>query len=252
MGGKAGRVATGIATGGLSEAARAAAGNPIARRAGAAALTGGLSEVLQQNPYGIPLTNPLPGLYKHGGGGNSSGVSGPFSVDPAQSAYDQEAIRTLGEKQYKDTLGAIDNNSSAQQDYAAQTLKRMTPDIEEGLNSQHLLNSSALHQELGRQASNLAQDVASQRANAIQSALTGKQGFETGALQRGLSLEDFVNQANVAKSIGAQMAPQVSNGKGNAVAGLGAGATAGAGFGPWGAALGGVGGALLGSGRKGK
>lgn len=198
-------------------------GGVVGRGLGAVA-TGGISEFTKKNPFGAPINNPLARAFGNGDTTNPY-VSGPFSLDPNQFAADRGAINDLGQKQYDDTLSAIDKNSAAQQDYAAQTLKRMTPDIEEGLNAQHLLNSSALPQELARQASNLSQDVASQRANAIQQALTGKQGFETGALQRGLSLEDFINQANVSKSIGAQMAPQAPSGKaqaGSVMQGVGA------------------------------
>lgn len=174
-------------------------------------LTGGAS-----GPSGMPS------LF---GGDNNPYVSGPFSLDPNQVANDTNAINAQGQNQYNDTLKAIDTNSTAQQDYAKQTLAKMTPGIEEGLNSQHLLNSSALPQELGRQASYLANDVASQNAQQKQAALTGLQGFQTGGLQRGLSLEDFVNQANVSKSIGAAFAPQAPTGKQNfATTAQGAGA----------------------------
>jgi hypothetical protein len=221
-------------------------GGPVGRGF-AGLMSGGLSEAVQKNPYDLPINSPF-GPKTNG----SQPISGPFELDQAQFGADRSAIQELGNKQYTDTLAGIDKNASEQQKYAGEMLKRMTPDIEEGLNAQHLLNSSALPQEIAKQASNLSQDVASQRANAIQAALTGRQGFETGALQRGLSLEDFVNQANVAKSIGAQFAPQVGNGKGTAVSGLGAGAAAGAPFGPWGAAIGGGAGALLGSNKAGK
>lgn len=228
----------------------------------AAVATGGISEFAQKNPFlEGAVKNPLApntaftqqnGLF----GGNSAtphpSTPGPFSLDLNQFRGDRAAINDLGDKQYADTLAAIDTNSADQQKYAGDTLNRMLPGVYEDMNARHLLNSSATGQEVGRQASNLAQDLASQRGNAIQAALTGKQGFQTGALQRGLSMEDFVNQANVAKTIGAQMAPQPSNGKGTAVAGLGAGAAAGAPFGPWGSAAGAGLGALLGSSKAGK
>lgn len=175
--------------------------------------------------------------------------SDPFTFDPQQASADQQGIMALGNQQYDDTLAAIDKNSAAQQDYAGQTVNKMLPGIEENLNSQHLLNSSALPQEIARQATYYGQDLASQRASAIQNALVGKQGFQTGAVQRGLSLEDFANQAKVAKAIGATVAPQVGNGKGTAVAGLGAGASAGTAVMPgWGTAIGALGGYLAGGG----
>lgn len=213
---------------------------------------------------GTPLNKPISGLFgglaniSHplanvfDGGNKNTSVSGPFSLDPNQYASDKSAIQAEGQKQYQDTLGAIDTNAAEQQKYAGDTINRMLPGIYEDLNSKHLLNSSATGDEIGRQASYLGQDVASQRATAIQQALAGKQSFDTGSLQRGLSLEDFINQSNVAKTIGAQMAPQVGNGKGTAVSGLGAGATAGTSIMPgWGTAIGGGLGYLAGGGLNG-
>lgn len=142
-------------------------------------------------------------------------VPGPFSLDPAQLDADRTAITNLGQTQYRDTLEGIDTAGKAAQDYAGQTLQRMLPGIEEDLNSKHLLNSSALPQELGRQASSLAQDVAAQQAQAKLAALNPLQANQQQSLQRGLSLEDFITNANVAKTLGAQMAPQVNNGKAN-------------------------------------
>lgn len=175
----------------------------------------------------------------------------PFALNTPQAIADQQSIQDLGNQQYGDTLSAIDKNSADQQTYAGQTVQRMLPDIEETLNGQHLLNSSALPQTIGQQASYYAQDVASQRANAIQNALAGKQSFDTGSLQRGLSLEDFTQQAKVAKALGATVAPQVGNGKGTAVAGLGSGAAAGSSFGPYGALIGAGAGYLAGGGANG-
>lgn len=197
-------------------------GGPLGR--GLADLTtGGLAEFAQRNPFGVPVSNPLAlkgefwnqRLLGSNPDGTAAGISGPFSLDPAQLAADQASIKGLGDKQYQDTLGAIDTNADAQQKYAGETVNRMLPGIYEDLNARHLLNSSALPTEIARAANESGQDVASQVANAKFNALTGRQGFETGALQRGLSLEDFVNQANVSKSIGAAFAPQQPNGKQN-------------------------------------
>lgn len=199
-GGSVGRVVGDVATGGLAEFARKDPWTGLVTNPNSSAL----------NLIGV---NPFKGIF--GGDPNSAAMSGPFALDQAQFGADRSAINNLGEKQYQDTLNSINTNSASQSQYASDLLKRMTPDIEENLNAQHLLNSSALGGEIGKQASYLAQDVASQRANAIQQALAGKQGFETGALQRGLSLEDFVNQANVSKTIGAAFTPQAPTGKQN-------------------------------------
>lgn len=215
----------------------------------AAAASFGTSELLQKKPFGV-INNPT-GLGIFGKSNTNPSIAGPFSLDPNQLAADQSNIENLGNKQYADTLAGIDANAAAQQDYAGQTVNRMLPGIYEDLNSRHLLNSSALQTEIARQATSSAQDIASQVANAKLNALQGRQGFETGALQRGFSLEDFVNQANVAKTIGAQMAPQVGNGKGTAIQGLGTGAAVGAPFGPWGTGIGAGLGLLLGGGANG-
>lgn len=236
--------------------------------------TGGISEFAQRNPFGVPINNPLANAFGNGDHPSSSGISGPFSLDPAQFEGDRAAISDLGKRQFDDTTGFINQDQTdratarqkladALTQQAASSFKLNLPGIEEDLNARHLLNGSGLGQEIGRQQGQIASDIVNQvgiqgaqdidlASQQRSSALTGRQGFETGALQRGLSLEDFINQANVAKSIGAQMAPQVSNGKGTAVAGLGAGAAAGAPFGPWGSAIGGGLGALVGNNRSGK
>lgn len=215
MGGTPGRIATGIASGGLSEAARAASGNDIARRAILAGGTGGLSEFVQKNPFGVPINNPLAnGLF---GNSNQSNpyISGPFSLDPNQLTADQTNITNLGQKQYADTLAGIDTNTAAQTQRAADIMKQTLPDIAENAQAAHLYDSTGYGQEVARQQAQLASQVASNAAQEKLQALQGRQGFETGALQRGQSLEDFINQANVAKTIGAQMAPLPPSGKQN-------------------------------------
>lgn len=149
----------------------------------------------------------------------------PFMFDQGQFDSDRAAIYQEGQKQYDETLKLIPAE-------VANSINRSLPMLKEELNANGLLNSSAYGNEVARRQSDLAQNLVTQ-------AVQGRQGFQTGALQRGLSLEDFVNQAKVAKSIGATMAPQVGNGKGTAVAGLGAGATAGTAVMPgWGTAIG--------------
>lgn len=201
---------------------------------------------------GTIFTAGLNGGLSNGGGPENPNIPGPFSLDPNQLAADQAAIKGLGAKQYDESIGAIDTAGTAAQDYAAQTFKRMLPGMAEDYNAGHLLNSTGYGQAAASKAYDMSQDVANQVAQQKLGALSSRQGFDTSSLQRGLSLEDFINQANVAKTIGAQMAPQVDNGKGNAVAGLGAGAKAGSSFGPWGAAIGGGAGYLAGGGRTGK
>lgn len=203
--------------GGVAKTVQSVVKHPA--RAIAAGVTGGLSEAFQQNPYGSPLPfrNPLNvGLNAAlGSPDESAGISGPFSLDPNQYARNKADIIGLGEKQYADTLGAINTNESAQTQRAKDLFIQMLPNIAENSQAAHLYDSTGYGQEVGRQQANLASQFASDAANQRMQALQGRQGFETGALQRGQSLEDFINQANVAKTIGAQMAPVPPNGKQN-------------------------------------
>ncbi len=246
---KVGRGVSGVLTLGGSEIAR----NNLSQKnalnqtlnAPGSIVTGG------QSTYANPLN---PGMSAAG----NPYLPGPFGFDPAQSAADQAAITGLGQKQYSDTLGAIDTNSAAQTQRAKDLFGQMLPDIAENSQAAHLYDSTGYGQEVGRQQANIASQIASQGAEQKMQALQGRQGFETGALQRGQSLEDFINQANVAKTLGAQMAPPPPNGKqnfGTVASGVGAlapfaklgkgAAAGGAAGGPPGAALG-MAGSLLG------
>lgn len=171
--------------------------------------------------------SPLQQAYKTFSGGDPAKPNDPFTLDPAQSAADQSAITTLGQKQYDETVGELPkvvNNAVMQQ----------LPGMEEKLNSQHLLNSTELPHQIAQQQEYLTQNLAVP-------AMAQLHGMQSGALQRGLSLEDFANQAQVAKSLGATVAPTVGNGKGGAIAGMGSGATAGTAIMPgWGTAIGGA------------
>lgn len=153
----------------------------------------------------------------------------------------------LGQKQYDQTTDFIQrdtNQRSEDRQRLAEALTKQNqavfqqglPATEETLNAQHLLNGSGLGQEIARQQGNIATNIANQvgtagaedyrtaaqqRAGALQGlqgsqsqALGTTQAGGTNALSRGFSLEDFINQANIAQSIGAQAAPQVGGGKG--------------------------------------
>lgn len=212
-------------------------------RAGLATVTGGISEFGQNNPFGGPGGNPLNpiaanatkhlGVSLFGPGASNPYVSGPFGLDPNQVANDQANITELGQKQYADTLAGIDTNSTAQTQRAKDLFSQMLPDIAENAQAAHLYDSTGYGQEVARQQEGIASEIASNEAQQKLQALSGRQGFETGALQRGQSLEDFINQANVAKTIGAQMAPQPASGKqnfGTVAQGIGA-------LSPWGRVL---------------
>ena len=233
MGGVAntvGRIGSGVFTLGASEIARKNMGrNNLIRNAlglPGTVLTGGLASKDQ-----------MPALF---GGGDTPNpyISGPFTLDPNQLAMDKEAILGEGRKQYDETIAGIGEVSAANTKRARELFAQTLPDIAENSQAAHLYDSTGYGQEVARQQAALASDVANREAELKFNALGGRQGFQTGALQRGLSLEDFINQANVAKTIGAQTAPQVGNGKGatgQLLGGVGAVAQGFSGFGGKGA-----------------
>lgn len=185
--------------------------------------SGGLSEFTQKNPFGVPINNPISGVF--GNNKTNPYISGPFALDPNQLTADQTNISNLGDKQYTDTLAGIDANTATQAKTAADFFKNSLPGIAENAQAAKLFDSTGYGQEVARQQSLLASQVASGDADKRLAALTGRQGFETGALQRGQSLEDFINSANVAKSIGASIAPQPPSAKqnfGTTASGIGA------------------------------
>lgn len=193
-----------------------------AKRVGLGVATGGLSEFAQKNPFGTPLPfqNPIrtgiQGALGLSRDQNSSpAVPGPFGLDPAMLAKDQSDITNLGEKQYTDTLAALGTAQTADTQRAKDLFGQMLPDIAENAQAAHLYDSTGYGQEVARQQANIASQLAQQESQARLGALQGRQGFETGALQRGQSMEDFINQANVAKTLGAQMAPPPPSGKQN-------------------------------------
>lgn len=189
-------------------------GGTVLNRPVSGLATGGLSEFAQKNPFGVPINNPLASSDPFGSS-SARPVPGPFTLDPMQLTADQQNITDLGNKQYADTLSGINANTSAQTDAASKFFQQSLPDIAENAQAAHLYDSTGYGQEVARQQAALANQVGSEASQEKLSALQGLQGFQTGALQRGQSLEDFINQANVAKTIGAQMAPQPPSGKQN-------------------------------------
>ncbi len=222
-------------------------GGGTAGRVGRGFVTGGMSEYGEGHPFGTKINNPFAIYNPSSGGSESSAIPGPFTLDQGQFDADRAAISGEGDKQYQETLTGLGDVSKANTQRAKDLFGQMLPDIAENAQASHLYDSTGYGQEVGRQQANIASEVANQEAQARLAALSGKQAFGTGALQRGLSMEDFINQANVAKTIGAQMAPQQPSGKATGLSGGVAGAAAGAPFGPWGAGLGGLGGLALGS-----
>lgn len=235
--------------GGISNTFKKAVSNPL--RTVADIGTFGTYELARKAIPGItrPFEHGVQSLTGQGQNPNDANpyIAGPFGLDPEQMARDKADILGLGDKQYADTLGAIDTNTAAQETRAKDLFQSMLPDIAENANAAHLYDSTGYGSAVADAQSEIVSKLTADAADKRLAALSGRQGFETGALQRGQSLEDFITQANVAKSIGAQMAPQMPNGKATGLSGGVAGAAAGAPLGPLGAGVGGALGLLLGS-----
>lgn len=245
--------------------------NPI--RSSLDAISGGAYEAIRNRFPNNPITgldNKIDGYVNPVAQDNTLN-GGAFSISPEEIAANRAAIEGLGDRTYGNTNQFVDQEmgrrQSARQAMAEALTKQSQasfqnalPGTMEDLNARHLLNGSGLGQEIARQQGQLAGDIANKvgtagasdidwASGARQGGFNAQQGAQHDALSRQFSLEDFIRSANVSKAIGAQMAPQVNNGKGNVVGGMGAGAAAGAPFGPWGAAIGGGAGAILGKGK---
>lgn len=212
------RIGGDIATFGTNEIA----GNPIGNAT--SKFTGGGTNIGTGSIYGGRIFGGTSGLFG-GSGEDNPYVSGPFSLDPNQYAQDKADINNLGQSQYDQTLGAIDQNATAQNAAASNFFQQSLPNIAENAQASHLYDSTGYGQEVARQQAALASQVAANTSDQKLQALQGLQGMQTGALQRGQSLEDFINQANVSKSIGQMMAPKPPSGKsqfGTVAGGVGA------------------------------
>lgn len=200
--------------------------------------TGGLAAFGQSHPLALgPWGGPENPLGSAGGifGGPTPDpyVPGPFTLDPNlvkadksaitdQGASQQAQLENLAKQQYQETLGNVPSE-------VAGAIQQENPQIMEDLNKNGLLTSSAYPQEIARQQEYLTQNLLLPATEQLQSAETGAlqtgQGFKTGALQRGLSLEDQINNANISKQLGKVFAPQAPTGKqnfGTAASGVGA------------------------------
>lgn len=196
----------------------------IVKRGVTAGLTGGLSEFAQRNPFGVPINNPL----------NPTPIpptnyGGPFTISPEELAAQRASVEGLGKQQFDETNNFITGDQAARAAARRNLAESLTnqgqavfqqslPATEERLNAQHLLNGSGLGQEIARQQSNLATNIANTvgtlGANDIDlasqeraGALGAFHGMQTGGLQRQQSLEDLIRSANLAKQTGAALAP---------------------------------------------
>ncbi len=197
-------------------------GGGMAGRVGRDAATFGMGEFTQKDPFGLPVNNPLASVFGNGPQAPDASIPGPFSLDPAQLAGDQAAISGLGASQSAGQTALGQSQYDALTKQIPQTVSndiiQENPAIMEKLNAGHVLDSSAYPQEIARQQEYLTQNLQLPALQQLQGTQTQALGTSQGAGQAGLgrqlSLEDFINQANVAKTIGATAAPQVGNGKG--------------------------------------
>lgn len=194
------------------------------------------------NVYTGSVSKQVQDSMKKGGEG-SPPDPGSFEFDAEKSAADRAAIEAEGKRQYDENLKAIDEFGTGANQRAKDLFGQMLPDIAENAQAAHLYDSTGYGQEVARQQSGIASQIAEQEAQQKLAALAGRQGFQTGGVQRVMSLEDFADQARVAKILGAQMAPSApsskATGTSGALAGAGTGATVGTSILPgWGTAIG--------------
>src|SRR4029077_1784496 len=149
---------------------------------------------------------------------------------------DESIINSTAAQQYNQSQNFIAQDAAARAAARSQLAQALTgqaesqfkfnlPSTLEDLNANHLLNSTALEQEIGRQQAQIAADVAGQTGvlgaqdiattSAQRAAALGSlQSTDIAGINRNFSLADFQKQADLAQQLGAQAAPQVGGGKG--------------------------------------
>lgn len=187
------------------------------KRAGLAAATGGLSENLTKNPFGIPIKEIL--------GGTSSDPSADFSglIDPERDRNLILSSREQARKQLGDVL--TQRNNAAFTD--------AIPQIAGDANASGVYTGTGYSEALARERSKLERDAQSTLA---QQAVSDSDA----ALSRQFSLEDFMREAEMAKRIGDASKPKKQGKLSGALGGALSGAAAGSSLGPYGALAGGV------------
>ena len=185
-------------------------------------------------------------------------ITGQFDVE-AEALRQQEQSRKVFEQQRSLRGERLEELRSLLASEEERQFGLSQPGIEESLQSRGLLRSSALGTELSRERGRLsgisqaglaAQSLADREAElqGISDILGGRQQLQTSGLERRFSIEDFEREAQLARGLGAEVAPSVSrNALLPAIQGATAGASAGSAFGPYGAAIGGIGGAVTGA-----
>lgn len=176
----------------------------------------------------------------------------PTGLPPDQTELEREGLRQAEQNRLlleqqttlrRERLGDLASLLGAEEE---RKFGLARPEIAEEAQAGGLLRSSGFGQELARERSRLAGQTAFQlgaqgltdrdaEVLGLGDILGRRQEFQSGGLQRTFSLADFEREANLARSIGASAAPQVSRGGGakgsSALAGAATGATVGTGAG---------------------
>lgn len=184
----------------------------IAKRAGIATLTGGLSEFAQKNPYGVPMpNNPIRkalGLSDD----QKTTLDGEFSISPEELNASTGAILNEGKTQSE--MRGKRRQELADLLYKSQDriFRDNYPQIAEDANSKGLYTGTGFSEALAREKSRLAADTTDALSQQALGDLDAELGFRNNALSRRFSLEDFIRSANVAKNTGLALQPK-SDGK---------------------------------------
>jgi hypothetical protein len=214
------------------------------------------------DPSAVPFTR-----FRTGATDSTSNIPNTINLGSDRGTIEQEAAREQGQSmnvlgQQRDIRqGVLSGLMPILQQQADAQFKYDLPDIKEGLQANGVFTSdSAMANAVAREKANLLAPQLSalaqygigandQYASGLGSILGQQQGLQQGGLQRQFSVNDFNRQADLARQIGASSVPQMSGGSGftGALTGGLTGAGALSSLGPWGAAAGGVLGAVGGA-----
>lgn len=145
------------------------------------------------------------------------GGSSDFYLDPEQMAADQNSLDALMKTDSEARAASRSKLSDALIKQNQEVFRQGMAGTLEDLNSRGLANSSGVGQEFARQQGDISSNISNQIATLGAGDIENESALRQAGLSRKFSMEDFINQANVAKSIGAQTAPQVPSGKGSAL-----------------------------------
>lgn len=210
----------------------------IIKRGAAAAVTGGLSEFAQKNPYGVPVrTNPVRDAVGRVLGferGEDSTLGGTFSISPEEVSYNKKLILDNGDAQSgmfakegteQDALRKQRRAEMASvlTGIADKQFSRAIPGLAEDANAGGVYTGTGFSEALARERAMNTEDLQGKIAEQGLTDLDAELGFRNSALgqrssaadsalSRQFSLEDFIRSANVAKATGQALQPK-SDGK---------------------------------------